>query len=66
MFAFEKYKRKNINYQIILCVLALSVIGALILHSAMANDLDRDAAIMKQIMGLTAGFVIMAFLMIVD
>ncbi|MBR2592655.1 MAG: FtsW/RodA/SpoVE family cell cycle protein [Oscillospiraceae bacterium] len=66
MFAFAKYKRKNINIRIILCVVFLSVMGALILNSAMANDIDRDSTITKQMVGLLSGAAIMVFVMIVD
>ena len=66
MFRFDLYKKKNFNFQILFCVLALSVIGVLILNSAMANDPDRQSTIMKQIGGLAVGIAIMLALTLID
>lgn len=66
MFRFDLYKRKNICYQILLCVAALSGIGLLILNSAMANDMLRDSTMSKQFLGIGVGFCILLFLMILD
>ena len=66
MFRFDLYKRKNINIPLILCVLVLSVIGVLILNSAMANDPERNSTILKQIGGLAIGTTAMLVLTVVD
>ena len=66
MFRFSLYKRKNFNIYLVLSVIALCVIGVLILNSAMANDLDRDATIRKQITGLAVGFTVMLVVAFAD
>lgn len=66
MFRFSLYKRKNFNIYLVLSVIALCVIGVLILNSAMANDLDRDSTIRKQITGLAVGFAVMLVVSFAD
>ena len=66
MFRFDLYKRKYFNLRLVICVVALSVIGVLVLNSAMINDLDRASAISKQIIGLSVGAAIMLVLALVD
>ena len=66
MFRFDLYKKKNFNIPLMVCVLLLSVAGLLILNSAMANDPERVATILKQIGGLAIGITVMLVLTLVD
>ncbi len=66
MFHFQQYSRKNFSYQIVLCVVALSVIGLLVLNSAMSMDEARDDTMIKQLVGVGIGFVLMMVLTFID
>ncbi|MDD6213192.1 MAG: FtsW/RodA/SpoVE family cell cycle protein [Clostridiales bacterium] len=66
MFRFQLYKRKYFSYQLVLCILALCGIGLVILNSAMANDVDHDGTMIKQLGGIIMGLCVMFFLTIVD
>lgn len=57
---FRNYKFKNLNIRLILCVIALTIVGILIIGSA-------DIASQKrQIVGLVMGLVVMVAVMLID
>ncbi|MBQ6036703.1 MAG: rod shape-determining protein RodA [Lachnospiraceae bacterium] len=59
---------RNLDFGLILVVLALSVIGVLMVHSATVNEKTASlvSTTVKQIMGVGAGFVIMIALAFID
>ncbi len=65
-FRFQRYRLRNLEYSMILCIVALSVLSLLILNSAMVNDASRDSTIRKQILGMVLGTLFMTFFALLD
>ncbi len=66
MFAFNRYKLRNFNLALLLCVLALCILGYMVLSSAVVNDADGADTMRKQLIGMIGGGLLMAFLTLVD
>ena len=66
MFAFNRYKLRNFNLALLLCVLALCILGYMVLGSAVVNDADGADTMRKQLIGMIGGGLLMAFLTLVD
>ena len=66
MFPFRKYKLKNGNIALVLCTLALCILGYMVLSSAVVNDADGASTLRKQWIGMAVGGVIMVFLTLTD
>lgn len=65
-FRFQRYKLRNLEYPMLLYIIALSILSLLILNSAMVNDATRDSTIRKQIIGLVLGGLFMVFFALLD
>ena len=66
MFSFKNYKLKNFNVGLLLCVIALCILGYMVLSSALVNYADRDGNLKRQLLGMILGGVIMIFLTVTD
>ena len=66
MFSFKNYKLKNFNIGLLLCVIALCILGYMVLSSALVNYADRDGNLKRQLLGMILGGVIMIFLTVTD
>ncbi len=66
MFAFHRYKLKNFNLALLLCVLALCILGYMVLGSAVVNDADGADTMRKQLIGMIGGGALMIFLALTD
>ena len=66
MFAFKKYKLRNFHLGLLLCTLALCILGYMVLSSAVVNDADGAETLRKQLIGMAVGGVLMLFLMLTD
>ncbi|MBO4838879.1 MAG: FtsW/RodA/SpoVE family cell cycle protein [Lachnospiraceae bacterium] len=66
MFAFNRYKLKNFNLALLLCVTALCILGYMVLGSAVINDADGTETMRKQLIGMIGGGILMAFLTLTD
>ena len=66
LFRLERYQWKNVEFQMVAMVAALSVLSLLILNSAMANDAAKDSTLQKQVIGLVAGVIFMVFFTLLD
>ncbi len=66
MFAFSKYKLKNLNIPLILVVAALCILGYMVLNSAVVNDADGPGTLKWQLTGFIAGGCVMLFLTLAD
>nr|MBQ6241571.1 FtsW/RodA/SpoVE family cell cycle protein [Lachnospiraceae bacterium] len=66
MFAFNRYKLKNFNLALLLCVIALCILGYMVLGSAVINDADGADTMKKQLIGMIGGGILMVFLTLTD
>ena len=66
MFAFKNYKLKNFHIGLVLCVIALCILGYTVLSSALMNYADRDDNLRRQLYGMIIGGVILIFLTVTD
>ncbi len=66
MFAFNRYRLKNFNLALLLCVIALCILGYMVLGSAVINDADGAETMKKQLIGMIGGGILMAFLTLTD
>ena len=66
MFAFRNYKLKNFSIGLLLCVIALCILGYMVLSSALMNYADRDDNLRRQLYGMIIGGVILVFLTVTD
>ena len=66
MFAFNRYKLKNFNLALLLCVTALCILGYMVLGSAVINDADGAETMKKQLIGMIGGGILMVFLTLTD
>ncbi len=66
MFAFKKYKLKNFSIGLLLCIVALCILGYMVLSSALVNYADSEGNLRRQLLGMIIGGLIFAFLAITD
>ncbi|MBP3729665.1 MAG: hypothetical protein J6H18_05320, partial [Lachnospiraceae bacterium] len=66
MSLFGKYKIRNFNLALTLCVLALCILGYLVLSSAVVHDADGAETMRKQLIGMVGGGLLMLVLTLVD
>ncbi len=66
MFAFERYRWKNIPFGLIFCVIALSILGYMVLGSAVINDSTGADTLNKQLIGFAVGGVGMVLIGLID
>ena len=64
----EKFHIRDLNFRLILYVLALSVIGILVVHSATAGEVSNSlvSTTVKQVVGVAGGVFIMTVLAAID
>lgn len=62
---FFDYKLKNFRFGLVICTLALSVIGVLVIRSASAGSLE-DGRVTRQMIGIGAGLTIALILSLID
>ena len=62
---FLDYKLRNFRFGLVICTLALSVIGVLVIRSASAGSMD-DTRVTRQIIGIGAGLTIALILSLID
>ena len=64
----EKFHLRDFDFRLLIYVLALSILGILYVHSATANEVTQSlvSTTVKQIIGVSFGFVLMVVLAFLD
>ena len=66
IFKFSEYQLRKYDFKLVIFIMALSVLGYLLVSSAMVNDRLRDSTLQKQMIGIAAGVIFMVVLSLVD